>query len=96
MAGRQSLHCCFPLSCFNRNTRRQRACGSACLGRHRSAHAQPLYNVYSQIVYDLKGSDVRTSVIDGKVVMFEGKVLTLNEGQILEEAKKYQSVIGKQ
>jgi len=32
-------------------------------------HAAPMYNVYSQLVYALKGSDVRTVVIDGKLVM---------------------------
>jgi 5-methylthioadenosine/S-adenosylhomocysteine deaminase len=58
-----------------------------------SAHGQPIYDIYSQLVYDLKGSDVRTSVIDGKVVMYEGKVLTLDEGQILQEAKRYQSAV---
>ena len=58
-----------------------------------SAHAQPLYNIYSQIVYDLKGADVRTSVIGGKMVMFEGRVLTLDEQQILQQTKRYQSAI---
>src|SRR5215470_4377252 len=34
-----------------------------------SAHAQPMYNVYSELVYALKASDVKTVVIAGKVVM---------------------------
>ena len=58
-----------------------------------AAHLQPLYNVYSQIVYDAKGSDVKTSVINGKVVMLNGKVLTLDETQILKKAKEYQSAV---
>jgi 5-methylthioadenosine/S-adenosylhomocysteine deaminase len=55
-----------------------------------TAHALPLYNVYSQIVYDLKGADVRTSVINGRVVMLDGKVLTLNDAQIRQKAREFQ------
>jgi 5-methylthioadenosine/S-adenosylhomocysteine deaminase len=58
-----------------------------------SAHLQPLYGIYSRLVYDVKAWDVRTSVIDGKVVMLDGKVLTLDEKLILQKAKEYQSRI---
>ena len=58
-----------------------------------SAHALPLYNVYSQLVYDLKGSDVQTSVINGKVVMLEGRVLTLDDEAIKLKAREYQTRI---
>jgi len=57
------------------------------------AHLQPMFNVYSQLVYAAKGSDVRTSIINGKVVMVDGKVLTLNEAQILQKAKEYRNRI---
>jgi 5-methylthioadenosine/S-adenosylhomocysteine deaminase len=53
-------------------------------------HATPMYNVYSQLVYALKGSDVRTVVIDGKLVMEDRRMLTLNEKEILEKAHMYQ------
>jgi 5-methylthioadenosine/S-adenosylhomocysteine deaminase len=55
-----------------------------------AAHSQPLYNVYSQLVYDVKGCDVRTSVINGKVVLLDGKVLTMDERQILQKTREYQ------
>ena len=58
-----------------------------------SAHAQPLFNVYSQLVYDVKGSDVGTSIINGKVVMLDRKVLTLDEQPIVQKAKEYRSRI---
>ncbi len=58
-----------------------------------SAHAQPLFNIYSQLVYDVKGSDVETTIINGKVVMLNGKVLTLDEPQILQKAKEYRNRI---
>ena len=53
-------------------------------------HATPMYNVYSQLVYALKGSDVKTVVIDGKLVMEDRHMLTLNENEILEKAHTYQ------
>jgi len=52
-------------------------------------HAVPLYNVYSQIVYALKGSDVEDVVVDGKPIVRDGKSLTLNEAAILTKAKEY-------
>ncbi|HYK88045.1 MAG TPA: amidohydrolase [Acidobacteriota bacterium] len=54
------------------------------------AHALPLYNVYSQLVYDLKGADVRTSVIGGKLVMLDGRILTLDEASIKQKARELQ------
>jgi 5-methylthioadenosine/S-adenosylhomocysteine deaminase len=55
-----------------------------------SAHAQPLFNVYSQLVYSLKGADVRTSIINGKVVMADGRVTTLDENQVLQQTREVQ------
>jgi 5-methylthioadenosine/S-adenosylhomocysteine deaminase len=53
-------------------------------------HATPMYNVYSQLVYALKGSDVKTVVIDGKLVMEDRRMLTLNEKEIIDKAHAYQ------
>jgi 5-methylthioadenosine/S-adenosylhomocysteine deaminase len=53
-----------------------------------SAAGQPLYNVYSQLVYSLKGADVTASIINGKVVMLDRRILTLDEKQILANAKE--------
>jgi 5-methylthioadenosine/S-adenosylhomocysteine deaminase len=58
-----------------------------------SARALPLYDPYAQIVYDFKGGDVRTSIINGKVVMLEGRILTLDEKRIIERAREYQTRI---
>ena len=57
------------------------------------AHLQPMFNPYSQLVYAARGSDVRTSIINGKVVMMDGKILTLNEKQILQKATAYRNRI---
>ena len=56
-------------------------------------HATPMYNVYSQLVYALKGSDVKTVVIDGKLIMEDRRMLTLNEKEILERAHTYQKKV---
>jgi 5-methylthioadenosine/S-adenosylhomocysteine deaminase len=56
-------------------------------------HATPMYNVYSQIVYALKGSDVKTVVIEGKLVMEERRLLTPNEKEIVEKAHSYQKKV---
>jgi len=52
-------------------------------------HAVPLYNVYSQIVYALKGSDVEDVAVDGKPIVREGRSLTLDSAPILAKAKEY-------
>jgi 5-methylthioadenosine/S-adenosylhomocysteine deaminase len=52
-------------------------------------HAVPLYNLYSQIVYALKASDVRTVVIAGRTVMENRRVLTLDEPAIRAKARDY-------
>jgi 5-methylthioadenosine/S-adenosylhomocysteine deaminase len=56
-------------------------------------HATPMYNVYSQIVYALKASDVRTVIIAGKPVMEDRKMLTLDEAEILAKANAYKKQV---
>src|ERR1700694_3029005 len=41
--------------------------------------AVPLFDIYSQLAYALKGSDVETVIIGGHVVMRDKKLLTLDE-----------------
>jgi 5-methylthioadenosine/S-adenosylhomocysteine deaminase len=52
-------------------------------------HAVPMYNVYSQIVYALKGSDVDDTVVEGKPIVRAGRSLTLDSAPILAKAKEY-------
>jgi len=49
----------------------------------------PMYNVYSQIVYALKGSDVRDVVVNGRNIVRDGRSLTLNAAQIQAKAVEY-------
>ena len=52
-------------------------------------HAVPLYHVYSQIVYALKGSDVEDVAVNGKPIVRNGRSLTLDAAPILAKAKEY-------
>jgi len=52
-------------------------------------NAVPMYDVYSQIVYALKGSDVETVVVGGKVLFKDGKVLTVDEHAAIARAREY-------
>jgi 5-methylthioadenosine/S-adenosylhomocysteine deaminase len=52
-------------------------------------NAVPMYDVYAQIAYSLKGSDVETVVIGGRVVMRDRKLLTVDEPRVLEKAREY-------
>ena len=52
-------------------------------------HQTPFYNVYSSLVYATKSSDVETVVINGKLVMSNRRLLTLNENAIKKDANLY-------
>jgi 5-methylthioadenosine/S-adenosylhomocysteine deaminase len=56
-------------------------------------NAVPMYEIYAQIAYALKGSDVQTVVIGGRVVMRDRKLITLNEEEILARARAYKKTI---
>ena len=50
-------------------------------------HLAPLHNVYSALAYSANGNDVETVIIDGKVIMENRKMLTVDEGEIVEKAR---------
>jgi 5-methylthioadenosine/S-adenosylhomocysteine deaminase len=41
-------------------------------------HLTPLYNCYSQLVYAARGADVKTSIINGKIVMKDRRLRTID------------------
>ncbi len=51
-------------------------------------HLYPLFDIYAQIVYAAVSSDVHTVIIDGRVVMENHCVLTLDEDVIMAEAQR--------
>ncbi|HYW70985.1 MAG TPA: amidohydrolase [Pyrinomonadaceae bacterium] len=53
----------------------------------------PYYNIYSDLVYSAKAGDVRTVIIEGRMVMRDRKLLTLNEETIKADARRYREKI---
>src|SRR5437867_7040061 len=53
----------------------------------------PYYNIYSDLVYATKAADVRTVIVEGRVVMRDRRLLTLNEETIKAEARRYRERI---
>ena len=60
-----------------------------------SAHAVPMYNVYSQLAYALKGSDVTDVMVNGRPIVRDRHMLTLDARPIMAKAAEYQERIKK-
>jgi 5-methylthioadenosine/S-adenosylhomocysteine deaminase len=56
-------------------------------------HLIPMYNIYSHIVYSMRPSDVDMVMVDGKVVVNDGKLTTADESEILHKARKWSEKI---
>src|SRR6516225_1624745 len=52
-------------------------------------NAVPMFDVYSQIVYALKASEIQTVVVGGKTLLKDGKLLTVDEAAAMAKAKEY-------
>lgn len=55
----------------------------------------PLYNIYSQLVYATKADDVRTVIIEGRIVMLDRRLLTLDESGIKMRARAFRERISR-
>ena len=53
----------------------------------RSARQTPLYDPISHLVYTTHGDDVRDTIVNGKIVMRDRKVLTLDAEAVLRDAR---------
>ncbi|KQC08602.1 MAG: hypothetical protein APR62_04385 [Smithella sp. SDB] len=51
-------------------------------------HLTPLYNYYSQLVYASRGADVKTSIINGKIVMKDRQLLTIDHKTAMDNVRK--------
>ena len=56
-------------------------------------HMVPMYNPYSHLVYSATGNDVSVTIIDGKVVMKDRKLLTIDVEIVMDEVRRIASVI---
>lgn len=51
-------------------------------------HLTPLYNCYSQLVYAARGADVKTSIINGRIVMKDRQLRTIDLPTAMENVRK--------
>jgi 5-methylthioadenosine/S-adenosylhomocysteine deaminase len=58
-------------------------------------HAVPMYNVYSQLVYALKASDVSDVMVNGKTIVRDRKMLTVDAAPVLAKAAEYQRQVAR-
>ena len=56
-------------------------------------NAVPMYDIYAQLAYALKASDVETVVIGGRTVMRDRKLLTVDERAAIAKAREYKGKI---
>lgn len=57
------------------------------------AHAVPMFGVYSQLVYALKASDVRDTMVDGKWVMRDRAVAGIAPAELRREVERLRAAI---
>ncbi len=56
-------------------------------------HAWPHYNIYSLIVYSLRGSDVETVMVDGRLLMENREITCLDQEKLYDEVQSVQQKI---
>ena len=75
----------------------ERQIGSLEVGKHAdlivvsmsAARQTPMYDPISHLVYVTRGDDVRTTIVNGRVLMRDRRMLTLNEPAILQDARTW-------
>ncbi len=56
-------------------------------------HLVPMYDIYSHISYSMRPTDIETVMINGKIVLKDGKLETMDESEIIAKAKVWQEKI---
>ncbi len=52
------------------------------------SHCRPLHSLTASLVYNVRASDVQTVLVDGKLIMRDRKLLTLDKSKILAEVDR--------
>jgi len=58
-------------------------------------NAVPLYNVYSQLVYSLKASDVGDVMVNGRIIVRNRRMLTIDDKAVMAKAEEYRVKVSK-
>jgi 5-methylthioadenosine/S-adenosylhomocysteine deaminase len=56
-------------------------------------NATPMYNIYSLIVYSLKAGDVNDVMVNGRLIVRDRRMLTLDAASVLGKAAAYQQQV---
>jgi 5-methylthioadenosine/S-adenosylhomocysteine deaminase len=56
-------------------------------------HLTPIYDIYSHITYCMRPSDIETVIVNGKVVVEDRRLTTMDEAEIIAKAKMWQEKI---
>lgn len=59
-------------------------------------HLTPIFDIYSHITYCLRPSDIETVMVNGRIVVEEGRLLTADEAEIIDKARDWQKKISGQ
>jgi len=51
-------------------------------------HHQPLHSVTANLVYSARASDVQTVIVNGKVIMRNRQLLTVDKAEIIRQVRK--------
>jgi 5-methylthioadenosine/S-adenosylhomocysteine deaminase len=51
-----------------------------------SARQTPLFDPLSHLVYATRGTDVRNTIVQGRVLMRDGRTTTLNRDEVIRDA----------
>ena len=49
----------------------------------------PMYSPYAALAYGANGSNVRHTIVDGKILMEDRQLLTVDEQAIISEAQNF-------
>jgi len=58
-------------------------------------YTYPMRNIVPNLVYSARGWEVDLSVVDGKIIMKNQKLINIDENQSLENVKKYPEIIAR-
>ncbi|HEY7821140.1 MAG TPA: amidohydrolase family protein, partial [Vicinamibacteria bacterium] len=59
----------------------------------RQPELTPMYDVYSHLVYAIKGAHVKTVLVDGEIILRDRKMITLDEDAVMAKAREIQARI---
>lgn len=57
------------------------------------SHLVPMYDPYAHLVYSATGADVRSVMVGGKLLLDQGKILTIDESAVIAEAVQWSKKI---